>query len=82
MDRLGTVEVEHGLIAEVGPVQATVVTYLNPAVAVVLGVVVLREPVTTGTVAGFALILAGSFLATRPAGGGRQPRPAPSGSRL
>jgi drug/metabolite transporter (DMT)-like permease len=53
------------LIAEVGPVRATVVTYVNPAVAVVLGVAVLGEPVTAGIVAGFALILAGSVLATR-----------------
>ncbi|HET9596278.1 MAG TPA: DMT family transporter [Anaeromyxobacteraceae bacterium] len=53
------------LIAEVGPVRATVVTYVNPAVAVTLGVLVLGEPVTVGTVAGFALILAGSLLATR-----------------
>jgi drug/metabolite transporter (DMT)-like permease len=53
------------LIAEVGPVRATVVTYVNPAVAVALGVLVLGEPVTLGTVTGFALILAGSLLAAR-----------------
>jgi drug/metabolite transporter (DMT)-like permease len=53
------------LIAEVGAVRATVVTYVNPAVAVALGVLVLGEPVTVGTVTGFALILAGSLLATR-----------------
>jgi drug/metabolite transporter (DMT)-like permease len=57
------------LIAEIGPVRATVITYFNPAVALVLGVLVLGEPLRAGTVAGFALILAGSFLATRrPAG--------------
>ncbi len=53
------------LIAEVGPVRATVITYVNPAVALVLGVLILGEPFTAGTGVGFALILAGSFLATR-----------------
>lgn len=55
------------LIAEVGPVRATVVTYVNPAVAVALGVTLLHEPFTVGTGVGFVLILAGSFLATRAA---------------
>lgn len=53
------------LIDEVGPVRATVITYLNPAVAVVLGVVFLDEPFTVGIAAGFVLVLAGSVLATR-----------------
>jgi len=52
------------LIAEVGPVRATVITYLNPAVAVAAGVTLLGEPFTLGTATGFALILAGSWLAT------------------
>ena len=52
------------LIREVGPVRATVITYVNPAVAAVLGVAVLNETVTKGMLVGFALILAGSFLAT------------------
>jgi drug/metabolite transporter (DMT)-like permease len=55
------------LIAEVGPVRATVITYLNPAVAVVAGVALLGEAFTAGTGVGFALILAGSWLATGPA---------------
>jgi drug/metabolite transporter (DMT)-like permease len=55
------------LIAEVGPVRATVVTYVNPAVAVALGVTLLHEPFTVGTGIGFVLILTGSFLATRAA---------------
>jgi len=46
-------------------VRATVITYLNPAVALVLGVSILGEPLRIGAVLGFALILAGSFLATR-----------------
>jgi drug/metabolite transporter (DMT)-like permease len=53
------------LIAEVGGVRATVITFVNPAVAVVLGAVVLGEEITPLTVGAFALILAGSFLATR-----------------
>lgn len=52
------------LIAEVGPVRATVITYLNPAVAVAAGVVLLGEPLTPGTLTGFVLILGGSWLAT------------------
>jgi drug/metabolite transporter (DMT)-like permease len=53
------------LIAEVGPVRATVITYVNPAVALALGVVLLSEPFTVGAVIGFGLILLGLFLATR-----------------
>jgi drug/metabolite transporter (DMT)-like permease len=52
------------LIAEVGPVRATVITYVNPAVAAVLGVTLLDESLTVGMVVGFALVLAGSVLAT------------------
>jgi len=53
------------LISEAGPVRATIITYFNPAVALLLGVVLLREPFTVGAVVGFSLILAGSVLATR-----------------
>jgi drug/metabolite transporter (DMT)-like permease len=53
------------LIDEVGPVRATVITYVNPAVAVALGVTLLGEPFTAGIVVGFVLVLAGSVLATR-----------------
>jgi drug/metabolite transporter (DMT)-like permease len=53
------------LIAEIGPVRATVITYFNPAVALVLGVTILGEPLRLGALLGFALILMGSFLATR-----------------
>jgi drug/metabolite transporter (DMT)-like permease len=52
------------LIAEVGPVRATVITYVNPAVAAVLGVAVLGEHVTWGMGVGFALVLIGCVLAT------------------
>ena len=62
------------LIAEVGPVRATVITYVNPAVAVAAGVTLLGEPFTLGTAMGFVLILAGSWLAT--ASGGARTAPA------
>jgi drug/metabolite transporter (DMT)-like permease len=58
------------LIAEVGPVRATVITYVNPAVAAVLGVTVLSEHLSGGMLLGFGLILAGCVLAT-----GRGPEP-------
>jgi drug/metabolite transporter (DMT)-like permease len=53
------------LVAEVGPARTTVITYINPAVAVILGILVLSEPITLGLIIGFPLILLGSFLATR-----------------
>jgi drug/metabolite transporter (DMT)-like permease len=52
------------LIAEVGPSRATVITYVNPIVALALGVAILGESVTAGAIAGLLLILAGSWLAT------------------
>jgi drug/metabolite transporter (DMT)-like permease len=52
------------LIAEVGPARSTVITYVNPAIAVLLGVLVLNEQFTAATAAGFVLILLGSVLAT------------------
>ncbi|HUK97593.1 MAG TPA: EamA family transporter [Gaiellaceae bacterium] len=54
------------LIGEVGPVRATVIPYVNPAVAAVLGVAILGERFTVGMGVVFALVLAGSVLATRP----------------
>src|SRR5690349_3952729 len=53
------------LLTEAGPVRATVITYINPAVAVALGVLLLHERFTVGIGVGFALVLAGSVLATR-----------------
>lgn len=52
------------LISEVGPSRAIVITYVNPAVAVALGVAVLGEHLTTGIAVGFPLIIAGSVVAT------------------
>jgi drug/metabolite transporter (DMT)-like permease len=68
------------LIQRIGPVRATVITYINPAVASLVGVVVLHETFTIGMGIGFVLVLAGSFLATRRrAGGGRETRQAGNG---
>jgi drug/metabolite transporter (DMT)-like permease len=52
------------LIVEIGPGRATVITYMNPVVALALGVAILDESVTTGVVVGLLLIVAGSWLAT------------------
>ncbi len=52
------------LIKEAGPTRATVITYVNPAIAVAAGAVFLNEPLTPAIAAAFALILAGSVLAT------------------
>jgi drug/metabolite transporter (DMT)-like permease len=57
------------LIVEAGPTRATVITYVNPAVAVLLGVTLLDERLGAASIAGLALILAGSWTAT----GGRLP---------
>jgi drug/metabolite transporter (DMT)-like permease len=54
------------LIAEIGPVRSTIITYVNPAVAAVLGVVVLDETLTPAVGVGFLLVIIGSALATRP----------------
>jgi drug/metabolite transporter (DMT)-like permease len=60
------------LIAEIGPVRATVITYVNPAVAAVLGVAVLSETFTLGMGIGFGLVILGSLLATGRFGGARE----------
>ena len=56
-----------GLIRVAGPGRATVITYVNPAVATLLGVWLLDEHLGWSGMVGFALILGGSWLATRPA---------------
>lgn len=53
------------LIREVGAARALVFTYINPAVALAAGVIVLHEPLTAWNVAALALIMAGCVLATR-----------------
>jgi drug/metabolite transporter (DMT)-like permease len=54
------------LIAEVGPMRAMLFTFMNPAVAVILGAVFLHEAITLATVGGFVLVLTGCWFATRP----------------
>ncbi len=75
------------LIREVGPSRSTVITYVNPLVAVLLGIVILSEPLTLGIAVGMPLILVGSVLGTAPAlkkaratPGGRSPDPATDAS--
>lgn len=63
------------LIKETHPTYATLITYFNPVVAVVLGVVVLGESFKAVTAVGFLLILAGSWFATGRSGGRETSRP-------
>jgi drug/metabolite transporter (DMT)-like permease len=60
----------YDLMSTVGPARTFIVTYLAPGFAVVYGAVLLDERVTAATIAGLALILAGSWLG----GGGRLPQ--------
>ena len=55
------------LIREVGPARATVITYVNPVVAAIAGIVIGNEHLSTAMIAGFPLVLLGSYLATRTA---------------
>jgi drug/metabolite transporter (DMT)-like permease len=52
------------LVAEVGASRGTVITYVNPAVSVLLGVTLLSEPLDVAIIIGFLLILLGSWLST------------------
>jgi drug/metabolite transporter (DMT)-like permease len=70
------------LIDEIGPVRATVITYVNPAVAAVLGVFVLHETFTVAMGIGFALVILGSTLATRPPRAARRALPSPGEAAL
>jgi drug/metabolite transporter (DMT)-like permease len=56
------------LVREAGPSRATVITYVNPVVALALGVGLESERPGVGSLAGLGLILAGSWLATGGAG--------------
>ncbi len=69
------------LVNEVGPVRATTITYLNPAVAIVAGVAVLGEPLTVWTLVGFSLVVTGSYVVNRrPAAPRRPPQVQPPSS--
>jgi drug/metabolite transporter (DMT)-like permease len=59
------------LVAEVGAIRGTVITYVNPAVAVLLGVTLLGEPLNAAIIVGFLLIIVGCWLST----GGALPPP-------
>lgn len=61
----------YDLITEIGPSRATVITYLNPVVALTLGILVLGEQPTAGMLIGFPLVLLGCVLATRGPRAGR-----------
>lgn len=52
------------LVKEAGASRSLVVIYVNTAIAVALGVIGLHEPLTAGIVAGFPLVVVGSFVAT------------------
>jgi drug/metabolite transporter (DMT)-like permease len=60
------------LIREVGPARAPLFTYVNPVVAILLGVIVLSEPLTVGLLLGFPLVILGCWLAAT--GGTVRPR--------
>ena len=53
------------LLPIIGVARASLVTYLNTAFAVVLGVLILSEPLTIGIIAGLPLVLIGSYFASR-----------------
>jgi drug/metabolite transporter (DMT)-like permease len=57
------------LVLDIGPSRALVITYINPVIAVALGVTILGERPGVGAIAGLLLILSGSWLST----GGRLP---------
>jgi drug/metabolite transporter (DMT)-like permease len=67
------------LIALAGSNRASLVTYFNPVVAVLLGVLLLSEPLSGSTIAGFALVVAGCWLSARPAPVPRPAEPVPVG---
>lgn len=61
------------LIKEIGPARSTLITYLNVAVAMVLGIALLNEPFTLGIAIGLPLVVLGSYLASRDRAASPQP---------
>ena len=53
------------IIVEIGAARGSLTTYINTAVAVVLGIIILSEPITLGIIVGLPLVLLGSYLASR-----------------
>jgi drug/metabolite transporter (DMT)-like permease len=52
-------------MADIGPARASLVTYINTSFAVVLGVLILSEPLTLGIMVGLPMVLVGSYFASR-----------------
>lgn len=53
------------VMADIGPARASLVTYINTAFAVLLGVLILSEPLTLGIMVGLPMVLVGSYFASR-----------------
>jgi len=53
------------VMADIGPARASLVTYINTAFAVLLGVIILSEPITLGIMVGLPMVLVGSYFASR-----------------
>ncbi|GAA4486293.1 DMT family transporter [Microbacterium panaciterrae] len=68
------------LIKEVGPVRAPLFTYVNPIIAIILGAIVLTEPLTVGLLIGFPLVIIGCWFAGT--GGRLRPRAADDAAAL
>ena len=69
------------LITVMGPMRVTTVTYLNPVVAVLTGIVLLHEELTMGAVVGFALVTSGAILIGRRSAKAAQPMPVETAGR-
>ncbi len=55
------------VIVEIGPARGSLTTYVNTAFAVILGILILHEPVTLGIKVGLPMVVLGSYLASRKA---------------
>jgi hypothetical protein len=55
------------VIKEIGPARGSLTTYVNTAFAVVLGILILHEPITLGIKVGLPMVVLGSYLASRKA---------------
>lgn len=53
------------VLEEIGPARASLVVYPNTAVAVILGILILSEPITLAIIIGLPLVLVGSYFASR-----------------
>jgi len=53
------------LVREIGSARATTITYVNMAVALILGIAFLREPITPGILIGLPMVVAGSIWASK-----------------